>query len=118
MDIKAAVTEFSQSEKIKAGIIWTTQTLGQLPALSTAEQKGATAVIKTVIGLIGREAHLARRRSGDTKWMNAEKDIDMALVMIESGVPEEAAFHLTRALTQVTGRAQRAMKILLDKGIL
>jgi len=118
MDTKAIITEFSQSEKIKAGIIWTSQVLGQLSGLSGAEKKGAVEGVKTFIALIGREAHLARKRSGDTRWMNAEKDIDMALVMIESGVPEEAAFHLTRALTQVTGRAQRAMKILMDKGLL
>jgi len=118
MNTKAAITEFSQCGKIKAGIIWTSQTLNLLPGMSEAEKKGAESAIKTIINMIGREAHLARKATGDTDWMNAEKNIDMAMVMIESGVAQEAAFHLTRALRQVTGRAQRAMAILVEKGLL
>jgi hypothetical protein len=118
MNTKTAITEFSQCEKIKAGIVWTSQTLSLLPGMSEAEKKGAQAAIRTIIGMIGGEAHLARNVTGDTEWMNAEKNIDMALVMIDSGVPQEAVFHLTRALRQVTGRAQRAMAILVEKGLL
>ncbi len=118
MNTKAAITEFSQCEKIKAGIIWTSQTLNLLPGMTAAEKKGAVSAIKTIIGMIGREAHLARKATCDTAWMNAEKNIDMAMVMIDSGVPQEASFHMIRALRQVTGRAQRAMSVLVERGLL
>ena len=118
MNIKAAVTEFSQSEKIKAGIIWATQSLNLLSGMPGPEKKGAESAIRTLIGMIGQEAHLARKATGDTIWMNTEKNIDMAMVMIDSGVPREAAFHLTRALGQVTSRAQRAMSVLVASGLL
>ena len=118
MYTKAAITEFSQCEKIKAGIIWTSQTLNLLSGMVAAEKKGAELAIKTIIGMIGGEALLARKATGDTDWMNVEKNIDMAMVMIDSGVAQEAAFHLTRALRQVTGKAQRAMAILVAKGLL
>jgi len=117
MNSKAAITEFSQSEKIKSGIIWTSQTLNLLSGMSEAEKKGAEAVLKTIIAMIGREVHLVRKATGDTAWMNAEKNIDMAMVMMDSGVAHEAAFHLTRALRQVTGKAQRSMSVLVDKGL-
>lgn len=118
MNPKTAITEFSQCEKIKAGIIWISNTLNLLPAMTAAEKRGAEAVAKSVIAMIGREAHLARKVAGDTAWMNAEKNIDMAMVMIESGVAQEASYHLTQALQQVTGRAQRAMTVLVDQGLM
>jgi hypothetical protein len=118
MNTKTAINELSQSEKIKAGLIWASHTLEHLSALPEIQKSGATEAVKIMIHMIGHEAHLARKTSGDTGWMDSEKHIDMALVMIDSGVPHEAAFHLTRALSQVTGRAQRAMSYLVDQGLM
>jgi hypothetical protein len=118
MDSKAAIAAFSQSDKVKSGIIWASQALTLLSGMPESEKKGAEAVLKTMITMIGREVHLARKTTGDTAWMNAEKNIDMALVMMDSGVSHEAAYHLTHALQQVTAKAQQSMSILVDKGLL
>ena len=39
------------------------------------------------------------------------------LVMINSGVPQETAFHLTQALTQVTRMGGKAASVLKEKGL-
>lgn len=118
MDAAEAVKTFAQSEKIKAGIIWTTQALNLLPGMSEPEKKGAVGAIRMVIGMIGQEVHLAGRATGNTTWMNTEKNIDMAMVMIDSGVAQEAVFHLSRALRQVANKAQQAMTFLSDNGLI
>lgn len=116
MEPKAALKAFSQAEKIKAGIIWSSQSLGALAGMAPMERKGAQAALRMVVGMIGQEVHLAWKATGDATWMNTEKNIDMALVMIDSGVAEEAVFHLTRALRQVTNKARQAMKVLVHHG--
>jgi hypothetical protein len=42
----------------------------------------------------------------------------MAMVMIDSQVLHESAFHLTQALSQVTGIGQRSMSVLKQHGLL
>ena len=58
------------------------------------------------------------RLSGDEAWRDAEKNIDMALVMLDSGVARESTYHITRALGSVTTIGQRAMTYLKDEGLL
>jgi hypothetical protein len=50
-------------------------------------------------------------------WLAAEKDINTALVMLNSGVTHEAGYHLTQALTQITTIGQQSMSLLTDKGL-
>ena len=118
MNVQEAVMAFSQSDKIKSGIIWVTQTLELLPGLTIAEQQGAERIIKTLIDMIIHEVHLARRLVKGSWWDDIEKNIDMAVVMVNSKMVRESGFHLTQALTQATGVAQRAMTVLKDEGIL
>jgi hypothetical protein len=51
-------------------------------------------------------------------WTAVEKSIDTAIMMINSNITQEAAYHLTRALTQTTTIGQRSMSILTDKKLL
>ena len=44
-------------------------------------------------------------------------NIEKALVMVNSKVAAEAAFHLTNALSAVTGIGQGAMTVLKDNGL-
>ncbi|MFO7964938.1 MAG: hypothetical protein R6U50_13525 [Desulfobacterales bacterium] len=118
MEIKNAVTALIQSDKIKSGIIWTIQLVNMLSDTGQNEKPGAKNMIRTLIGMIGHESVLARRMTRDGAWTEVEKDIDMALVMIDSGVFQEAGFHLGRALRQATGIAGRNMSFLVEKGIL
>lgn len=118
MEIKTAITALIQSEKIKSGIIWMIQLVNMLSDMGQNEKPGSEKTLKTLIQMIGQESVLARRATKDEAWTDVEKDIDMALVMINSGVSQEAGFHLGKALRQVTGIGSRNMSYLIDRKIL
>ena len=118
MDSKTAVTALIQSEKIKSGIIWVMQIVNMLSGMGQNEKPGTEKTLQTLVNMIGHESVLARRTTKDEAWTTVEKDIDMALVMINSGVSHEANFHLGKALRQVTGIGSRSMSYLIDKKIL
>jgi hypothetical protein len=118
MNTKEAILAFSQSEKIKSGIIWVTQALGVLSGLPEKNRKSAERIAHVFIGLMLRDVHLAVRVTADPTWRDVEKNIDLALVMLDSGVSQEAGYHLTRALSHVTDIGQRSMNELRDRGLL
>jgi hypothetical protein len=118
MDTKTAVTLLIQGEKIKSGIIWATQIVDRTAGLSPNDKQGAEKVIRDLIGMIGYESVLARRTTGDETWVDVEKNLDMALVMVNSGVCHEAAYHLGIALRSATSVSSRAMRFLMEQGIL
>ena len=118
MKVQDAITAFSQSEKIKSGLIWLSQSLEMQRSLSEPERQGAEKTVHTILGMIGSEIHLSRRITRDSAWEQAEKHVDLSLVMLSSGIPHEAVFHITRALSQITDIAQRAMSFLKSQGLL
>jgi hypothetical protein len=118
MQISAAIKALSQSEKIKAGLIWVTQIVEMHVDFPEFERAGAEKILKAMIGLIGHEVHIAKKSAPNASWIEVEKDIETALVMINSGVARESGYHLTRALTKVTSIGQKSMSELIDKGLL
>jgi len=118
MTPREAVMAFSQSEKIKAGLIWVSQAVDQSVTLPELEKKGAAGVIRTTLAMIYHELRLAEKLGGGDSWREIEKHLDMALVMIDSQVLPEATFHLTRALSRVTTIGQRAMTVLKNQGLI
>ena len=118
MEIDKAVLAFSQSEKIKAGIIWATQVINALQGLVSIEQKGAEKIVENLIRMISMEASLARSMTNDEQWDKMEPHMEKAILMINSGVSQEAMIHLSKALSNVTTIGQRAMTILKENGLL
>jgi hypothetical protein len=118
MEINDAITAFSQSEKIKAGLIWATQAIELYKALPEAEKPGAEKIIKAIVDMIGSEILICKKAAPNELWVEVEKNIDTAIVMINSNVAHEAGYHLTQALTQATTIGQRSMSILIDKKLL
>ena len=118
MNLQAAIITFSQSEKIKCGIIWISQSLEMLTGLSGIELQGAEKILKAMIGMIAHEISIARNLTKDPTWDDVEKHVDMAQVMVNSHVAHEAGFHLTKALTQVTSMGHRSLSVLKDEGML
>jgi hypothetical protein len=118
MNPKTAVTMLYQGEKIKSGIIWANELIQSAAVLSPSEKPGAEKAVSTLIRMIGFESVLARRATRDEVWTHLEKDLDMALVMIDSGVFHEASFHLNKALRQAAGISQKGMTFLMDQGLL
>ena len=68
MTPREAVMAFSQSEKIKAGLIWVSQAVDQSVTLPELEKKGAAGVIRTTLAMIYHELRLAGKLSGGDSW--------------------------------------------------
>jgi hypothetical protein len=118
MKVQEAIIAFSQSEKIKTGLIWVSQSLQLLKSISEPERLGAEKVSKAMVGMIGHEIQLGKNMTGDASWEEVSKHIDRAMVMIESGVATEAVANLTQALSQVTSLGHRSMSFLKEEGLL
>jgi hypothetical protein len=118
MQVNQAIIAFSQSEKLKSGILWASQIVEMYIALAESDKSGAERVLKTLINMVATEIHVAKKAAPHDIWSDAEKDMNTALVMLNSGVTQEAGFHLTQALTKVTTIGQQSMTLLTDEGLL
>ena len=87
-------------------------------ALPEGDKPGAEKIIKAFVDMLGSEILICKKSAPSDLWLEVEKSIDTALVMINSSVVQEAGYHLTQALTHVTTIGQRSMSILKDKGLL
>ena len=118
MGKQEAIMAFSQSEKIKSGLIWISQVISVANGLSEPEKQGAEMVVKMITGMVLQEIGLAKKLTGDPAWEEIEKHIDQGMVMINSGVAMESVIHLTQALSKVTNIGQRSMSYLKGQGLL
>ena len=118
MQPQTAILALVQSEKIKSGLIWVSQALQLLEALSEKDKQGAERISRSFMNFILYEVHIARQAAPDSTWEEIEKNIDLAVIMINSGVPAESVYHLTRALSHVTNIGQRSMSYLKKEGFL
>lgn len=118
MEKKQAIMAFSQSEKIKSGLIWVSYSLEMLKGLPELEKQGGEKIIMAIINMIVHEIRLALTLVKDAPWNEIERDIEQATVMINSGVGSEAVLQLTQALSQVTTIGHQAMSFLKEKGLL
>ncbi|KJS28733.1 MAG: hypothetical protein VR64_23125 [Desulfatitalea sp. BRH_c12] len=118
MDSRQAIISFSQSEKVKSGLIWCSQCTQILENLPPPEQQGALRVLQALIAMIANEVQVARQASGDPVWSEVDKFLNNARVMIESGVGHESGYHLTQALSQVNRIGQKSMTFLMTQGLL
>ncbi len=118
MTPKEAIVAFAQSEKIKTGILWLNQNLELLAGLPEPDKVGAERIIRTNVSMLFNEVQLAKRLVPDSPWAELEKPMNTAIVMMNSGVIQEAGFHLTQALTATTSIGQRSMTLLKSEGLL
>jgi len=112
------IISFSQSEKIKSGILWVSNALHIAESLPPGEKNGAEKIISQMISMIGHEIKLAGLVSGNQTWATIEPDMDKAVIMIDSGVSQEAVMHLTTALSKVTNIGQQSMTALKEDNLL
>jgi len=118
METNEAITAFSQSEKLKTGIIWANQMIEAYVSLPESEKSGAERMLKILISMLGNELHVAIKAAPHDVWLEAEKDLNTAQVMLNSGVAHESSYHLTQALSKVTTIGQQSMSLLVEKGLL
>lgn len=115
--VKQAISAYAQSEKVKSGLIWICQVSDQVAAMDGPGRRQGLRMLKTLAHMVADESDLAGRITGDSCWHEIGKKINMALVMINSGVPQETAFHLTQALIRVTRLGGKAASVLKERGL-
>ncbi len=118
MNHRQTIVSFALSDKIKSGLIWVSAACDQAAGFDGLARQGAVAVAENLLSMVLNEAALVRQASGNADWDEAVRFMDKARVMIRSGVPAEASFHLTRALSVVTGIGQQAGETLRQQGLL
>ena len=118
MNSQKAIMALSQSEKIKAGIIWISQCLELLMGMPSPKAQTGQRLIRALADMVIQEVQLAKKIAKDEQWVAAEKDIEQAIVMINSGVGHESITHFTKALSQVTSIGQRSMSYLQSQGLI
>jgi len=118
MDTRQAIISFSQSEKIKSGLIWCSQCAQLADHMNQPEQQGAVRVLQALVAMLANEMQLARQTTAEAIWLEAEKMLNKARVMIDSGISQEAVHHFTQTLSQVNRIGQKAMGDLIDKGLM
>jgi hypothetical protein len=118
MQTDKTIISFSQSEKVKAGILWVSNALQIAESLSPGEKKGAEKIISHMTSMIIHEIKLAGLVSGSQAWAVIEPDMDKVIIMIDSGVSQEAIMHLTSALSKVTNIGQQSMTALKEDKLL
>jgi hypothetical protein len=112
MNASEAIMAFSQSEKIKTGLIMIAGSLELLKNLAGEEKRGASRIIYMDLSMLGHEVGLAKVVTGHEEWNEVERFLNKALVMFDSGIGEEALIHVSRALSQVTNIGQQSMSYL------
>ncbi len=118
MQAREAIISFSQSEKVKTGLIWCSQCLQLALNLTIEDQQGAIQLVRSLMSMITNESQLARQASKNDIWLEVDKHLNNARVMLDSKVEQEATYHLTQALSQVNRIGQQAMTELLNQGLL
>jgi hypothetical protein len=113
-----AILAFSQSEKIKAGLISVAQALEVIQGLPPDEKKGAERVTGVFLAMTAHEVRLAGTLIPGEEWKGIEALLERAQVMADSGVAQEGMIHLSRALSLVANVAQKAMSFLKEEGLL
>jgi hypothetical protein len=118
MNSNEAIMAFSQSEKVKAGLIMIAGSLELLKNLPQEEKRGASRIIYMDLSMLGHEVGLAKVVTGHEEWDEVERFLNKALVMFDSGIGEEALILVSRALSKVTNIGQQSMSYLKQTNLL
>jgi hypothetical protein len=118
MEIKEAILAYAQSEKAKMGLLMAAQLIEMCNGLPDHEKHGAERFLRPLIGMVASEIHLSGRMTSADVWAGVDKSLNTALVMLNSGVLQEASYHIAQAISGVTTVAQRAMEVLIGQKLL
>jgi hypothetical protein len=118
METQEAILAYSQSEKAKVGLLMAAQLVEICNGLPDQEKHLAERLLRPLIGMIANEIHLSRRMTSAEMWVNVDKSLNTALVMMNSGVLSEVSYHIVQAISGVTTIGQRAMEVLISQKLL
>jgi hypothetical protein len=108
MPLPPDILAYSQSEKVKAGLIWLSQGMLQFHDDPPARPAGAEKLALSILAMIRDEVQLGWQLTHETAWQQADSHLQRAATMIHSGVAHDAPWHLTLALRQITAAGRAA----------
>lgn len=115
MPLATDILVYTQSEKVKAGLIWLSQGLLQFQGQAPARPAAAEQLALSILEMVRDEVQLGWRLTGEEGWRQADGHLQRAAAMIHSGVAHDAPWHLTLALRQVTDIGQAAHRRLAQR---
>ncbi len=119
MGTQEDIIAFSQSEKLKAGVIWIQQIANSYIYSSEEKKAGLRTAVEQMLALLEQELFLAKRVASGQEWLEVERSFDKAATMLSSDPHElgvqECVYHLTLALSHITNIGQRTMGRLFNK---
>jgi len=118
METKEAILAYAQSEKAKAGLLMASQLIEIYKGMPDHERHEAERFLRPLIAMIASEVYLSKKMTSADMWAGVEKSLNTALVMMNSGILAEAAYHVVQAISAATTIGQRAMQHLMDQKLL
>jgi hypothetical protein len=118
MDTREAILAYSQSEKAKAGLLMAAQLIEVYNGMPEHDRHAAERFLRPLIAMIANEVYLSKKMTSADMWAGVDKSLQAALVMMNSGVPTEANYHVVQAISAVTTIGQRAMQHLMNQKLL
>jgi hypothetical protein len=113
-----AIMAFSQSEKIKAGLIGLSSVLQMTEDFQGMEKRGAEKAVGAFLNLLVHDIELSERVAPDPGWKDVLEAVEKASTMVNSGAGVEVLHDLTKALSRVTTIGQRSMTLLKEQQLL
>jgi hypothetical protein len=118
MDTREAILAYSQSEKAKAGLLMASQLIEIYNGMPEHDRHAAERFLRPLIAMVANEVYLSKKMTSADMWAGVDKSLQKALVMMNSGVPTEASYHVVQAISAVTTIGQRAMQHLMNQKLL
>jgi len=118
MTEKGAILGFMMGERVKAALIAATQMAMVIEGLPDPDRLGATKVFSTYLQSLYRDLGLGQKIYPQEEWTDLRKELDSAMVMVESKVAHASLDNLSKAITHATTISNRAMTFLTEKGLL
>jgi hypothetical protein len=118
MKTNQAVMAFSQSEKIKVGLIWVSQILEFTGGLPGEQKRGAEKSALALLRMVAQETALAKALTGHEDWTVSESYMEKAWSCWNQALEKRRCFRSQGLLSKVTNVGQQAMSQLQESGLL
>jgi hypothetical protein len=119
METREAILNFQYAEKMKSGLIVSTQLLDQVNSLKEAELSGGKKVLVWYLEGLLREVRIAQNVLGSGHSYNdMERKIMEVIGRLQVSQFQEAQWSLSEAISLATTACQASMSFLMEKKLI
>lgn len=117
MDLKVALTSYTEAEHLKNSLITISQLLAAVPSYPENERPGAARMLTHLLGAVRGDAQRAYTATGEVPFQHAVESLSEAISLTESRDFVQASDRVGRAVSQATTVAQGAWGQLSSNGL-